>query len=227
MWGLIIACFVYGVTAFFIFLSFFIDYKKGKKLSRVQITAILLFAVVLYYGVWDQVNKYRSADRDKHDIIDTVSKKSDSINNNTDAVGADIKRKIDSAKRTTIDSMRSINQGTTIALQNIIDRQAIKIDSLLRLHVEKHLTDADEKDIVMQLDELGKQNNTQIHILNLFVSMSSNGQVFLQELGQFLANKGYEGGRMANIDTRLMGYKIEYEAPGVAKITVGTFDLSK
>jgi hypothetical protein len=238
MWEFITACFVFVTTAFFILLSFFLDYEKGKPLSTLQKFAIFLFLAVSVYGIRDTRNKFISAEKDKREILDTVTKKATEVKSNTESVGAEINRKIDSVKVATVDSMkgnnkvvidslRGGNDAVVKTLQKTIKDQDREIDSLIRSHAEKHLTNVDKKEILWQLDDLGKRNNGEIHVFDLDMCLGSNGQIFASELFEFLQSKGYEPGHVNNTDNRSMGYHISLNAPGWAIITIGFFDLSK
>jgi hypothetical protein len=61
------------------------------------------------------------------------------------------RRKIDSTKSSIVDSMKSNNKVIVESLKSIIKEQAHSIDSLSRIHAEKHLTAVEKIDILKKI----------------------------------------------------------------------------
>jgi hypothetical protein len=126
-----------------------------------------------------------------------------------------------------IDSIKGGNAEVVTSLQKTIGDQAKELDSLSRLHAEKHLTPEDKKNILAQLASIGKLNDTTIHYAQYMIIYGSNGEVFLKELREWLNTKNIYQGRIDQYTARFEGYRIDYAGYGAVNIYIGSFDLSK
>jgi cell division protein FtsI/penicillin-binding protein 2 len=209
-------------------LAFFIDYKKGQKPTNFQKFIFFFFFLVLAFSIWDVINKDSAGRADKKEIKDTVTSKSQAVSLQVDSTGKIIAQRVDSAKRVIIDSMSKANDNLVSFLNKKIDDQAHVIDSLLRLHAERHLTDADKKDILARIKKLQIDNNINSNEVSIVKSQNSNGGTFLTELDDFLVSKGLQVSLMSAFgDTPLREYSVIIGPLGIPTVYVGSFDLQK
>jgi hypothetical protein len=226
----VIACFAFALTVIFIFLSFFPDYRRGNGLSKLQKWAVLLLIIELVYGIWDLHNRFVSAKNDKKQIIGTVTKSADEVKHRIDSARKVIIDSMKKGDRTVIDSIKNGDDAVVTNLNQTIRSQAHELDSLLRLHAEKHLTKEDEKYIFAKLKQIIKENHLPTKQYSIETYQTSNGATFTHELIQFLASQGFElfGTGESLGGEQLNGYTVTYSDSGIAKvpyINIGVFKL--
>ena len=224
---LIVSIVVFIIISVIALFAFFADHKKGQKFSNVQKLVLFLTIVLVGIGTWDIINRDFASKTDKKDVIDTVGAKAKSVNLHTDTVGAAIRRGIDSARTVITDSMKNVNDRTVTILQKTIRQQSHELDSLGRLHAERHLTEADKKDIIRRIKKIQKDNSiTDTKGVNILMSQNSNGSKFASELFDFLQSKGYTVNSGQGVGGNTKEYEVifvpSFRAP---EIVVGSFRL--
>lgn len=233
---------IFTVNNFIIFFGFiafcypFYQSYKDKKIGFIDVLFMLVGVTIMVLSIVHECqikseNKEVKRVNDSIHIADNIKfLQADSVTRKKvlDSLGITTKSiniNIDSTRKIVVDSMNQINERTVTILQKTIRDQAKELDSLGRLHAEKHLTNADKKDILRQVNIEMKENNQTIKQVGITMAANSNGAAFSEELITFLKENGYEiGSSGMSTQTNLQGYKIEFFM-GEVNISIGVFKL--
>jgi hypothetical protein len=167
-----------ALGAFITALAFYDSFKKDAGASPFKIILTIAFALFLVFGIWDTFNKSSDADAATRTVTDSVTTSAKLTNKNVDSTGSLITRKIDSTRQVVIDSMAKVNDRTVTVLQKTIREQTRALDSLGRLHAEKHLTSGDKKDILAKIQGIERDRNLKNKQYELTMMGNTNGSRF-------------------------------------------------
>lgn len=177
------------------FLAFLDSLKKG--FNGYKIAVIILGLLIMGLSIYLEMSKSENIDTlisgndSLNQKVETLSKqrKVDSIAiDNSDKI---TRRKIDSAKNSIADSVRIINNFTITILQKTIRDQSHMIDSLIKIHGEKELTESEKKNIIESILKFTKNANPRNITVFLNTFQNVNYGKFPSQLYKYLAGKGY------------------------------------
>lgn len=212
-----------------VFLAFLDSLKKG--VNGYKIGVIILGLLIMGFSIYLEMGKSEK--------IDTLISGNDSLNQKVerlstqrgfDSLAIDnsdkiTRRKIDSAKNSITDSLRTTSSFTITTLQKTIREQAKELDSLGRVHAEKHLTNSDKKNILRRVNMKMKEMNQSTKEIGITMMANSNGSAFSEELKTFLKENGYKIAYSGmSPQTDLQGYDIGFSM-GKVDIVIGVFKL--
>ncbi len=213
-----------------------IDNLKLKPINKKAWITLFLLIIATVISFFVQSSESSQKTTDKQDVKTDNNKRDSASETNADLrtiqsnqivmiSSLALKAKIDSTRNTVVDSMVSINDRTITILQKTIKDQAKELDSLGRLHAEKHLTIKEKKDILNQIINYEKETGFAIKSITIVMTGNSNGPVFSSELEDFLKGNGYNvNGTGVDADTSLKGYALYFNHNNVS-ISIGLFKL--
>jgi hypothetical protein len=205
--------------------AFYDNFKKDSTITGYKIFLIVMFVLFLVFGGWDTVNKYREGNGAVKTVTDTVANATKTTNINIDSTRKIIGQKVDSTRKAVTDSMRKDNDRTVNILQGTIRDQTRALDSLGRLHAEKHLSPTEKMDILAKIQGIERENNLHNKIVVIMMLGNFNGPTFENELVDYLNFKGYTiKGNGSAPNVRGDGYQVLFIA-GMPTILIGHFKL--